>query len=152
MVHLRPWAAELLSHCHQRSQCSQDSNRAGLATNHTLDALRIATGAYAAPRPKFSHLNLLHRSSKSVIFAVFASHQVFTHHGIHSIYMMLCAPSSNDSNEPSTANDSEVFQVETLNSDTFIISQRGGVSLLSGKVNCSVPFSKQFGSTNSLPN
>jgi len=56
--------------------------------------------------------------------------------------MMLYAPSPNNTNEPLTANDSEVFQVVTLNSDTFVIPQRGGESLLSGKVNCSVPFSK----------
>ena len=64
---------------------------------------------------------------------------------------MLCAPSSSNSNEPLTANDSEVFQVVTLNSETFIIPQRGGESSLSGKAICSIPFSKQFGSTNSLP-
>ncbi|KAI0283984.1 CNH domain-containing protein [Russula aff. rugulosa BPL654] len=58
---------------------------------------------------------------------------------------MLCAPSSNNSNEPLTANDSEVFQVVTLNSDTFIIPQRGGENLLSGKVNCSVPFTSPDG-------
>ena len=58
---------------------------------------------------------------------------------------MYAPPSSNNTNEPLTANDtvdSEVFQVVTLNSDTFVIPRRGGESLLSGKVNCSVPFSK----------
>jgi hypothetical protein len=67
-----------------------------------------------------------------------------------NIHMMSYAPSSNNTNEPLTANNSEVFQVVTLNSDTFVIPQRRE-SLLSGKVNCSVPFSKRFGSTNSLP-
>ena len=62
--------------------------------------------------------------------------------------MMLCAPSSNDSNEPLTG---EVFQVVMLNSNTFIIS-KGGESLSSGKVNCSVPFSKQFDWTDSSHN
>jgi hypothetical protein len=65
--------------------------------------------------------------------------------------MMLCELSSNNTNEPLTANDSEVFQVVALSSDTFAIPRRGGESLLSGKVNCSIPFSKQFGSTGSSP-
>jgi hypothetical protein len=65
--------------------------------------------------------------------------------------MMSYALISNDTNEPLTANDSEVFQVVTLNSDTFVIPRRGGENSLSGKVNCSIPFSKQFGSANSSP-
>jgi hypothetical protein len=61
------------------------------------------------------------------------------------------ASSSNDTNESLTANDSEVLQVLTLNSDTSIISG-GRRELVAGKVDqvdCSVPFSKRFGSTNS---
>ena len=64
--------------------------------------------------------------------------------------MTMYAP-SNNTNEPLTANDLEVFQVVTLNSDTFVIPQKSKDSLLSGKVNCSIPFSKQFRSTNSSP-
>lgn len=65
--------------------------------------------------------------------------------------MILYALGSNNTNEHLTANDSEVFQVMTLNSDTFVIPQKGGESLLSGKVNCFIPFSKQFGPTNFSP-
>jgi hypothetical protein len=52
---------------------------------------------------------------------------------------------ANTTNEPST---SEVFQVVTLSSDTFIIQStpaqqsRGGESTSSGKVNCSLSFGK----------
>jgi hypothetical protein len=56
-------------------------------------------------------------------------------------------------NEPWTANDphSEVFQVVTLSPDTFfdasvpakgILRSRDKERTLSGKVNCSLPFSK----------
>ncbi len=61
---------------------------------------------------------------------------------------MSYAPSSNTTNEPLTVHDSEVFQIVTLNSDLFVIPQRGGGSTLSGEINCSLLFSKQFGSIN----
>ncbi|KAF8478152.1 CNH domain-containing protein [Russula ochroleuca] len=55
---------------------------------------------------------------------------------------------ANTTNEPST---SEVFQVVTLSSDTFIIQStpaqqsRGGESTSSGKVNCSLSFASTDG-------
>lgn len=64
------------------------------------------------------------------------------------------APSSNNTNAPWTVDESEVFQVVTLNSDTFVaqsastLSQRITQSWstektfpFTGKVTCSVPFS-----------
>ena len=53
---------------------------------------------------------------------------------------------ANTTDEPLTA---EVFQVVTLRSDTFIMQpmpanqSRGGESTFSGKVNCSLSFSKR---------
>jgi hypothetical protein len=59
-------------------------------------------------------------------------------------------------NEPWTANDhhSEVFQVVTLSSDTFVSpsipESREKERTLSGKVNCSLPFSKHLARHNDL--
>lgn len=71
--------------------------------------------------------------------------------------MSYYAPSSNTTDQPCTVNgsDSEVFQVVTLSSDMWvnpstsaksILQSRGGENTFSGKVNCSLPFSKHLGS------